>query len=519
MARAYQDGRAFEGYGEEPVLSAAMAAAEVQGIQSQRVIATAKHFVCNDLETDRTICSSDVDERTRREIYYLPFRASVRAGVGAVMASYNRVNTRYACESEALNATLKKLWGFDGFVMSDWGANFSTAAAADNGLDLEMPSNSRFGGSLQNDISLGLVPDSELDEMVHRILATMFQFGMFDHPATGNLSDVVTSAAHNQFARDAAAAGIVLLKNSRNLLPLNSSSVHSIAVIGSAASTSPISTGAGSAGVVLPYNITPLAGISNRAGAGITIGYAQGDGANTAQAVSLAQTSDVAIVCVGQQTSEGSDRGSLSLPNNEDALISAIAAANTNTIVVLYCSAPTLMPWISQVRATLVAWYPGQENGNALAQVLFGDVNPSGKLPATFPAAANQVPANTPAQFPGVKGHVSYSEGLEIGYRWYDAHNVSPLFPFGYGLSYTMFGYSNLTVSAVSPAGQVQIGFDLANIGGRAGAEVAELYLGFPAAASEPSKLLKGFQKNFLSPGQTQRVTFNLNWEDLANWL
>ena len=517
MARAYQAGRNFEGYGEDPDLSGAMAAAEVQGIQSQGVIATAKHFVCNDQETQRMVISSDVDERTRQEIYYLPFLASVRAGAGAMMASYNRVNSRYACESEALNATLKKLWGFNGFVMSDWGAGFSTVAGMNNGLDMDMYSGRFPTNAITAAIQLGNVPASELDGMVLRILTTMFQFGVFDNPPTGNLGSTVTSSTHNQFARDAAAEGTVLLKNNGGLLPLNSS-MHSIAVIGSVASVSPISTGGGSASVNLPYNITPLVGIASRAGGGATVSYAQGDGANVAQAVQLATNSDVAIVCVGQQTSEGSDRSSLSLPNGQDALVSAVAAANPHTIVVVYSSSATLMPWANQVAAVLVAWYPGQENGNALAQVLFGDVNPSGKLPVTIPASASQVPASTTAQFPGVSGHVSYSEGLLIGYRWYDANNVTPLFPFGYGLSYTTFGYSNLTVSAVGPSGQVQVGFDLTNTGSRTGAEAAELYLSFPAAAGEPPRLLKGFQKISLSPGQTQHVTFNLNWEDLANW-
>jgi len=517
-ARAYQAGRNFEGNGEDPQLSGAMAAAEIQGIQSQGVIATAKHFVCNDQETLRTLISSDADERTRQEIYYPPFRASVRAGVGAVMGSYNRVNSRYACESEALNATLKKLWGFNGFVMSDWGAGFGTVAAADNGLDMDMYSGGFASSSLNSAITSGNVPSSEVSGMVQRTLTSMFQSGMFDNPGTGSLSSNVTGTVHAQFARNAAAQGTVLLQNNGGLLPLNTSSIHSIAVIGSVASTSPISTGAGSAGVTLPYNITPLAGITSRAGAGITVAYSQGDGASVSAAAQLASTSDVAIVCVGQQTSEGSDRASLSLPNGQDALVSAVAAANPHTIVVIYSSSATLMPWASQVAGILFAWYPGQENGNALAQVLFGDVNPSGKLPITIPAAANQVCANTPAQFPGVLGHVTYSEGLQVGYRWYDANNVTPLFPFGFGLSYTTFGYSNLTVSAVSPSGQVQIGFDLTNTGTRTGAEVAELYLGFPAAANEPPKQLKGFQKITLAPGQTQHVTYNLDWENLANW-
>jgi beta-glucosidase len=511
MARVYEDGRAFEGYGEDPYLAGAMAAAEIPGIQSQGVIATAKHFVCNDQEINRTTISADVDQRALQEIYDAPFRASVRAGVGAVMASYNLVNSVHACELPALNATLKKSYGFNGWIMSDWGANFSTVGGMNNGLDMDMYCNTFTANNMTTAIQSGNVPASELDGMVQRILTTMFQFGLFDNPSTGKLSSTVTNSANVLFARNAAAEGMVLLQNNGGVLPL-SSSVHSIAVIGSVASTSPISVGGGSASVNLPYNITPLAGITSRAGSGVAIGYSAGF------SQSLVQTSQVAIVCVGQQTSESSDRSNLSLPSGQDALISAVAAANPHTIVVMYESSATLMPWASQVAGIVMAWYPGQENGNALAQVLFGDVNPSAKLPVTIPVSSNQVPTSTTAQWPGINLHAAYSEGLEIGYRWYDTNNVTPLFPFGYGLSYTTFGYSNLTVSAVSPSGQVQIGFDLTNTGTLTGAEVPQLYLGFPLAASEPPKQLKGFQKITLSPGQTQHVTFNLNWEDLANW-
>jgi beta-glucosidase len=517
MARAYEDGRNFEGYGESPELSGAMAAAEINGIQSQGVIATAKHFVCYEEEANRTLMTADADERTREEIYYQPFLDSVRAGVGAVMSSYNRINSRYAGEYEALNAILKKEWGFNGFVMSDWNASFTTVAGMNNGQDMDMYNGFAFTpGDITTANQSGNVPTSELNGMVQRILTSMFQFGIFDNPPTGNLSSTVTNVTHQQFALSEAEEGMVLLQNTNGILPLGPS-VHSIAVIGSVASVSPISTGAGSASVVLPYNVTPLAGITSRA-SGITVNYAQGDGASVSAAAQLASTSSVAIVCVGQQTSEGSDRSNLSLPSGQDALVEAVAAANTNTIVVMYESSATLMPWANQVAAIVMAWYPGQENGNALAHVLFGDVNPSGKLPVTIPPSASQIPTGTPAQWPGVNGHTVYSEELQIGYRWYDANNVTPLFPFGFGLSYTTFGYSNLTVSAVSPSGQVQIGFDLTNTGPLTGAEVPQLYLGFPAAAGEPPKLLKGFQKITLSPGQTQHVTFNLNWEDLANW-
>ena len=511
MARVYEDGRAFEGYGEDPYLAGAMAAAEIPGIQSQGVIATAKHFVCNDQEINRTTISADVDQRTLQEIYAAPFRASVRAGVGAVMASYNLVNSVHACELPALNTILKKAYGFNGWIMSDWGANFSTVGGMNNGLDMDMYSGQFTANNITTAIQSGNVPASELDGMVQRILTTMFQFGLFDNPPTGKLTSTVTNSANNLFARNAAAKGMVLLQNNGGLLPL-SSSVHSIAVIGSVSSTSPISVGAGSASVNLPYNITPLAGITSRAGSGVAINYSAGF------SQSLVQTSQVAIVCVGQQTSEGSDRANLSLPSGQDTLISAVAAANPHTIVVMYESSATLMPWANQVAGIVMAWYPGQENGNALAQVLFGDVNPSGKLPVSIPPSASQVPTSTTAQWPGINGHAAYSEGMEMGYRWYDTNNVTPLFPFGFGLSYTTFGYSNLTVSAVSPSGQVQIGFDLTNTGTLTGAEVPQLYLGFPLAASEPPKQLKGFQKITLSPGQTQHVTFNLDWEDLANW-
>jgi beta-glucosidase len=518
MARVPQAGRNFECFGEDPFLSGAIASADVQGIQSQGVIATAKHFIGNEQETDRETESSDVDERTLEEIYYAPFRASVRSGLGAVMGAFNQVNGTYACESSEINNVVKRLWNFDGFIMCDWNASFGMQSGAINGLDLEMPLDARFGSPLKTAIQSGDLSLSRLDNMVHRILATMFRFGVFDTPTTGNLAADVTSAAHTQFAQDAAAQGIVLLKNAGAQLPLNTTSIHSIAVIGSAASDNVLSVGNGSGAVNLPYFNLPLDAIANRAGSSITTTYSLGDGGHIAEAVQLAQQSDVAIVCVGEQTGEGTDRSSLSLPDDQDALITAVAAANPHTIVVLYVDGGTLMPWLSQVPAVLVAWYPGQENGNALASILFGDVNPSGKLPITFPANASQVPANTPAQFPGVNGHVSYSEQLLVGYRWYDALVAQPLFPFGHGLSYTTFAYSNLTMGAVSPSGQVSIGCDVYNTGSRAGSEVAQLYLGFPSSAGEPPRQLKGFKKVSLSPGASAHVTFNLVWEDLACW-
>jgi beta-glucosidase len=518
LQRVPQGGRNFEGFGEDPFLSSAIAAADIQGIQSQGVIATAKHFVCNDQETNRTTENSVVDERTLQEIYYAPFRASARAGVGAVMGSYNRLNGWPMCQAPQLGTVLKAMSGFGGFIMCDWGAGFAGQVAANNGLDLEMPAATRFATALATNVQTGAVAPAQVDEMARRILTAMFRFGIFDNPAAGNLTSNVATPAHSQFARDSAAQAIVLLRNAASLLPLNPATIHSIAVIGSAANNSVISTGTGSAQVNLPYNIQPFNAIAIRAGLGVTVLYSQGDGGHIPQAVQLARASDVAVVCVGEQTGEGTDRASLGLPGDQDALVSAVAAANPRTIVVLYADAATVMPWIAQVAAALVAWYPGQENGNALASVLFGDVNPSGKLPVTFPATTNQVPANTPAQYPGLSNQVNYSERLLMGYRWYDASNVPPLFPFGHGLSYTTFAYSNLTVGAVTPSGQVAVGLDLQNTGNRTGAEVAQLYLGFPANAGEPPRQLKGFRKVLLPPGTSPHLNFTLNWEDLACW-
>jgi beta-glucosidase len=519
LVRVPQGGRSFETFGEDPFLTAAMAAEHIRGIQSQGCIANAKHFVCNDQEDTRGNENTHVDERTLHEIYFPPFLAAVRAGVGSICGAYNSVNGKWSSESPLLGVVIKTMWGFDGFVECDWGANFSMQHAIDNGLDLEMPYDTRFGSPLSNSLDSGAISVSQLDEMVQRILIPMFRFGIFDNPPAGTVSTVVTSPDHAAFARNVATKGMVLLKNAGGLLPLNSASLHSIAVSGSVASTNPIWTGTGSAQVYLPYYDIPLNAISNRAGTNVIITYDQGDsGGSIAAAVEAAQQADVAIVCVGEQTGEGADRASLSLPADQDALVSAVASANPHTIVVLYASAGTLTPWIDQVPAALVAWFPGQENGNPLASILFGDVNPSGKLPVTFPASSNQVPANTISQYPGTNLQVFYSEGLLMGYRWYDASNLAPQFPFGHGLSYTTFDYSNLVVSAVSPSGQVTIEMDLKNTGNRVGSEIAQLYLGFPPAAGEPPLQLKGFKKIFLVPGATKHVTFNLDWEDIARW-
>ncbi len=671
ILRVPQWGRSFESFGEDPYLSSQMAVADVQGIQSQGVIATVKHFAANNQEENRGGVSANVDERTLQEIYYPAFQSAVTQGhAGAVMCSYNQVNTIYACENPfILNQALRQQWGFSGFVVSDWGATHSTVAAADSGLDMEMWDGAYFGDALKTAVLNGQVSMTTLNTQVHRILRSMFAAGLFDHPPVGSLTNNVASAAHDQFALQSEEQGSVLLKNNQNLLPLNSSQVHSIAVIGPGGSINPKDAGGGSAGVIAPFIVTPLQGITKRAGGNINVQYAEGTnpdgslpalstqyltppsgggnglqaeyfnnmtlsgtpvlrrvdpninfnwngnspapgvtatswsarwtgtltppttgtyafsttsddgsrvyinnqlvidnwrdqwpnvqsaslqltggqaysirveyyqnwggsrmtlgwnapGQNTAfnQAVQLAQSSNVAIVVANDNEAEGSDRTSLGISDAQEQLVEAVTQANPHTIVVLNTGAPVLMPWVNQAQAILEAWYPGQEDGNALAALLFGDVNPSGKLPMTFPASANDVPANTPSQYPGINSQVQYSEGVFVGYRHYDQSNITPLFPFGYGLSYTTFAYNNLAISpgTASATSTVTVSLDITNTGSRAGAEVAQLYLGIPSTnVSEPPKQLKGFHKVSLQPGQTQHVSFSLSPQAFSYW-
>jgi beta-glucosidase len=523
MDRVPLAGRNFEGFGEDPALAAAMATAIVKGIQSQGLIATAKHYIGNEQETNRMTISSVVDDRTLREIYVPPFTASIHAGAGAVMCSYNQVNGTFACENPAtLTRWLKGELGFKGFVMSDWGATHSTIASANAGLDLEMPDSAYFGAALASAIAAGSVPASRIENMALRILTSMFAAGLFDRPPSGSIAADAQSQAHTDLARSVAAQGTVLLSNAGSLLPLDPTKVHSIAVLGSAAGASPVFQGLGSSMVTLTAGDlrTPLQGIGARAGSGVTVNSVVGTSPAFEDATSLARKSDVAIVVVGVTSSEGTDRATLSLPDPDDALVSAVAGANPKTIVVVYAPAQILMPWAHQVAAILFSGLPGQEEGDALADVLFGYVNPSGKLPMTLANAAADYPANTAAQFPGVAGIAMYSEGFLIGYRSFDANGITPLFPFGHGLSYTTFGYANLAItpSVTSPSGNVDVSFDVTNTGEREGAEVAQFYLGLPTQASEPPLQLKGFQKVLLAPGATQHVSFAVDPTALSFW-
>jgi beta-glucosidase len=518
ILRNPQWGRSFESLGEDPYLTSQLAVADIQGLQSQHVIATVKHFAVNSQEYDRTSTSANVDERTLHEIYMPAFQASVQQGhVGSVMCAYNKVNNIYSCEQPyLLNDVLKTQWHFPGFVMSDWLATHSTLQASASGLDMEMP-NGKYYGALQQAVQSGQVSIQTINDMVHRILRTMFADGLFDYPSTGSQSTDVATTAHAQFTAQASEQGTVLLKNDQNILPLATNTVRSIAVIGKGASNSPQYVGNGSAHVKVPSSaVTPLQGITERAGQSVKVTYT----ADSGQAAAVAKAANVAIVFVNDSESEGSDRSSLSLPNNQDQLVESVAKANPHTIVVLNTGGPVLMPWVNQVQGIVEAWYPGQEDGTAIAAILFGDFNPSGRLPMTFPANASDVPAHTTAQYPGINDEASYSEGLDVGYRYYDAQNITPLFPFGYGLSYTSFAYSHLSLS-FSPGpfnGTVTASVTVKNTGTRSGSDVAQLYVNFPARAQEPPHQLKGFQKVTLAPGESKTVSFKLGSNAFSYW-
>lgn len=510
VVRVPQWGRTFETYGEDPYFNGQMAAAEIKGIQSQGPIANANMYLTMNQESDRFHIDSIVDERTLQEIYLPPFQAAVSAGVGTFMCAYIKTNSVYSCENpHVLVDLLKTQLDFGGWVMSDWGGTHSTAASVSAGLDQEMPDNSYYGQALEKAVTDGQVSMATLDEHVRRILITMFGHGLFDRQQPGNWDSSVRSPAHDAFSRRAAEQGIVLLKNEGNILPLSGDS--SIAVIGADGGDKPQIEGTGSSGVVAPYVVSPLDGIRRRAGEGSRVTYS--DGRDLASAARMAKSATVAIVFVSTVEGEGHDRPNLELPGNQDQLISTVAAANPKTVVVLNTGGAVLMPWVENVRGIIEAWYPGQEDGNAIAAILFGDVNPAGKLPLTFPRTADKIPTSTPQQWPGVNGESTYSERLEVGYRWYDATGTEPLFPFGFGLSYTTFRLSRLEVAPKSlgkGAGVINATVDIANTGQRAGAEVVEAYISQPPGNGEPPRELCAFAKVFLKPGETRQVRLTI---------
>jgi beta-glucosidase len=527
-------GRAFETLSEDPYLTSQLGVAEIQGIQHQGVIAQAKHWDVNNQETHRHTGNVRVSRRALHEIYMPAFKAAVQQGhIGSLMCAYNKVRSKFACENPyLLTEVLRQQWGFKGFVTSDWGATHSTVASAKAGLDMEMSRGTYFGAPLKAAVRSGKVSKALIDAKVHHILLEMFRFGLFDHPSTGSVDATVTSPAHARFARHAAEQGSVLLKNKHHILPLGKET-QSIMVVGRDAGPGAMTAGGGSSLVVTPYVVIPYEAIRKRARKGVTVRYAQigvaprgspapaiSDATLRKRAAGLARSSDVAVVFVNDYESENKDRAHITLPGDQNQLIEAVAKANSNTIVVLNTGAPVTMPWVKQVAGIIEAWYPGQEDGNAIASVLFGDVNPSGHLPVTFPKSLKQVPAHTRARWPGVDGTVHYSEGLLVGYRWYGEKNIKPLFPFGYGLSYTHFQMQHLkiTPARIKSGGRVRVSFDIANTGKRAGADVVQLYVGDPASVGEPPKQLKAFRKVHLQSHAHTQVTFQLGSSAFSYW-
>ncbi|MDE3025034.1 MAG: glycoside hydrolase family 3 C-terminal domain-containing protein [Acidobacteriota bacterium] len=525
IARVPENGRNFEAFGEDPYLSGQTAAAEIQGIQENPVIATVKHFAVNSQETNRYYVSSNVDDRTLHEIYLPPFETAVRqGGVGAVMCAYGLVNGTFDCQNPALLTTvLRGQFGFRGLVMSDWGATWSTVQSANAGLDLEMPGGRFFGSALADAVSAGAVSMQTVDGMALDILTSMFRLGLFDHPppALESVSSTdVSTAADQQVALRAAEEGTVLLRNEGGVLPLRPAPGSTIALIGAPAGFGDLrayTSGGGSAFVASATPVAPLGAITARAArAGATVVSA--DGSDPAAAAALARTASVAVVFAYDQEHEGVDRTTLALPNGQDQLIEQVAAANPHTIVVLDTGGPVLMPWLDQVDGVVEAWYPGERDGDAIAAVLFGDVDPSGKLPQTFPVSDASVPAASTNQWPGSDAaqDASFSEALDVGYRWYDANHVAPLFPFGFGLSYTRFSYSRLRIAR--DRSRYSVSFTLRNTGSLPGADVPQLYVDDPRAAGEPPKQLEGYERVFLRPGRSTRVTFVLDGRSFAYW-
>jgi beta-glucosidase len=561
-------GRNFEYLGEDPFLSGRIAVGFVKGEQAQGVASCAKHFAANSQETQRGSINVLMDERTLREIYLPAFRAAVQEGGAlSVMGAYNRFRGQYCCENEyLLNQVLKKDWGFKGLVMSDWSGTHNTGEAATNGLDLEMGTGApyernRLANPFLAMIQSNLVPVSVLDDKVRRHLYVRSQLNMLYEPGTPApvvvaSNNPLSTPAHQETARRVAEESIVLLKND-GILPLDSSKFKSIAVIGVNAATK-FALGGGAAQIKAPYEITTLEGISNRAGAGVQITYSAGynagggfggrggrggrgdrggrDGAPATNtnapaeaaapavdtlaeaAVAAAKSADLVIFVGGLNhglDQEGRDRPDMKLPGGQDALLEKILAANPKTVVVFNGGGAVEMgPWLAKAPALVYAWYGGLEGGNALAHVLFGDVDASGRLPCTFPKQLADSPAHALNAYPGVNGVETNTEGLLVGYRWFDAKQIEPLFPFGYGLSYTKFGYANLQiVSGSDPANpSATVEFDLTNTGQRAGAAVPQVYVQqVNPSVTRPPKELKGFAKVSLKPGQTQRVSIHLN--------
>lgn len=530
LARVPYNGRTFEAFGEDPHLVARIAVPQIEAVQSHGVIAMAKHYVANNQERDRESVDTVVGERALHELYLAPFEAAVReARVASVMCAYNKVNGAYNCENEPLlRGVLRGEWGFDGFVQSDFGATHGTEGSVRAGMDLEMPAGVFYGEPLLAAVRSGAVPEGAVDAMLQRRFSQMFRLGIFDRRVT---TAPIPVEEHAAVARRIAAAGTVLLRNEGSVLPIDRRRVRSIAVVGPWADRA--ATGGGGSSKVTPLRtVTPVDGIRAAAGEDVevtTAGAVPGSPAAptaaaatatpTAAAAAAAAAADVAVVVVGEQLTEGTDRTGLSLPDGQDEFIRAVAAANPRTVVVVHGGAPVLMPWLRDVEAVVMGWYPGQEDGTVTAAVLFGDAEPGGRLPITFPASEADLPTAGAERYPGVGGTVRYDEGLAVGYRHYLGSGTRPLFPFGFGLSYTSFRLDRLSVpEEVTPGRPVTVRVRVTNTGRRAGSQVVQAYVRSPEAVGAPSAELRGFTKVRLRPGRSRVVELTLDPRSFSHW-
>jgi beta-glucosidase len=544
LTREPRNGRTFEYLGEDPLLAGTLVGNRIKCEQAQHVIGDIKHYALNDQETGRNIVDVKISHRAMQETDLLAFHIGIQIGnPAAVMCSYNRINSDYACENPyLLTDVLKKQWNFPGFVLSDWGGTHSTEKAFAAGLDNEQPMADFFGPKLKDAVEANRVPMSEIDNHARRVLRSMFLAGIVDHPVEKSVIDI---EAGLDIAQHIEEQSIVLLKNNNSILPLDSAKLHTIALIGGHADVGMIS-GGGSAQVDPPggnviapegqrathwqdhiwFPTSPLKAL-RAALPSVKIDYNSGD--DSAAAAAFAKSADVAIVFAHQWTSEGMDLRNLSLPDNQDELISAVAAANPHTIVVLETGTAVTMPWLPNVTGVVEAWYAGSRGHIALANVLTGQVNPSGKLAMTFPRSEQDLPHPTiPPLARADRGagsgavndrartasrySVTYDEGAKVGYKWYEAESKQPLFPFGYGLSYTTYAYSDLKTDSATRC----VTFTVKNTGNRAGTEIAQVYATLPQQAGESFKRLAGFQRIDLAPGESKTVTITLAREILS---
>lgn len=548
-------GRNFEYMSEDPYMNSVLAVAYIKGLQSRDVACSAKHFAVNNQETNRTTVDVECSERALREIYLPAFKAAVQEG-GAltVMAAYNKFRGEFCAENNYLvRKILRNEWGFDGVYVTDWGAAHSTVPSMEAGLDLEMGTlidkyeDWYYANPLIEAVKSGKIPMSLVDEKVGDVLRVMIKTNVLD-PKKRFGPGSMNTKEHQQATYDAAAEAIVLLKNQNNLLPLDFSSIKSLAVIGDNA-TRKHSNGGLSSEIKAVYEVTPLEALRAKWGDKVDIRFAQGyeklstfvEGSNNGQssgtfssktqesdallkeAVEVARTSDVALLVCGlnhDYDTESFDRLNMDIPYGQVELIQEVVKANPRTIVVMIAGSPLNMAAVDICSPAIVwAWFNGMEGGNALVDVLSGKVNPSGKMPFTTPVSLDQSPAHALGNFPGRDLKVNYEEDILVGYRWFDTKGLPVVYPFGYGLSYTTFNYSNLNTDkkTYDQADTIQATFTLTNTGDREGAEVAQLYVSDPVCSvMRPVKELKGFKKVFLKPGESRRITLDIPVSSLA---